>query len=905
MKKEVGLLKKYILSSRSEDSTDYLVEQFIRSVYGKFQKGSEAEGVDIYVEGRLAVELKTKPEDWLSAFYQVQHYRKKGQEFGAFCVIAHKFVGLWKVNDIPKFAADLAKKAAAKLPPNKVGPMNARKTNKGQQAEIINSAAFCITPEIIDKESLFKEDIDVLLAEFVDALKNVESRRQQINPRNFVQKVEYLKRFFDDPMDAIHCFYTILNYWDATSVVPEPQVAAPSRLVVVKENGRRMSESFDVNPRYQREFRKFIENHYVFTNEGSGLAVDYYFSRFDEVLTQLKPEYAKQHGIFFTDHNLCKFALWFVHRYYENKLSEKYIILDPAAGSGNLVTSWRNHLKHKIVSELEPDLLKIIERRMKADADQVKIGFTIVPKTALGIGLNFLDKPGAEYLEALKDALRENNLRLNKPLAFLLNPPYKSTDENVSIRAGVEADYQINPSILTLTGKDAGKERYLAFLGQIVNISKEQVAEKPDFKPIVMIFTPTSWLVPRPSYLDFRKEFDRYFKYEKGFIITGNEFFKIKGTFPISFTIWRFNHRESGNKNVVRLKDYTALKNAELNDINWELPFKKLDTVVGRLVRGSKSVSYGRARSLIKEWCGQRMYDFKRSRTKRELTEAVVGGLPLRDERRANKKTYGVTNSAVIGFMDDGSPVRVKPKEDVRFGKESGAFVWFRLDNDLKSANRTRCLNGPPDKYGYCAFDLTSAKRTFLWFALTKALNGRYPTWANQLDIWVPEIKSTLKNYFYSLCFAFGLANNGCVVTKFEANNPVPGAPEVFVGNPLCPSDEGSFWSEVLDDEIIRRPNTATVLVGAVKGFYDLWHSKYCPQPKIEHVGLKEEPYFKYFGYPDFITPYSGLVQIRKYADLRAVPDLNEAINDVKTKAKIVLDTIYHLLVDEFRYFES
>jgi hypothetical protein len=665
-----------------------------------------------------------------------------------------------------------------------------------------------------------------------------------------------------------------------------------------------MSEPFDVDPRFHRDFRKFVESHYVFTNEGSGLTVDYYFSRFDEVLAQLKPDYAKQHGIFFTDHNLCKFALWFVHHYYEAKLSQKYVILDPAAGSGNLVTSWRNHLKHKIVSELEPDLLKIIERRMKADADQIKIGFTIVPKTALGIGLNFLDKPAAAYLSELKTALRENNLKLDKPLAFLLNPPYKSTDENVAMRAALKADYVIDPSILSLTGKDAGKERYLAFLGQIVNISRVQVEEKPDFRPVVMIFTPTSWLVPRPTYIPFRAEFDKHFKYEAGFIITGNEFFKIKGTFPISFTVWSYNYKEAGNKNNVRLRDYTALKKPELDAVDWDLPFKSLDAAVARAVRGSKVISYGKKFVPIKDWCGQSMYDFKRDRNQEELKQAVVGGLPFKDPRRQNKKTYGVPDSRYVGFMGDGTPVRVKAKGDVRFNSEPGTVVWFRLDNDLKSANRTRCINGPPETFGYCAYDLSSARKTFLWFALTKALNGRYPTWANQLDIWVPDLKPAIEKYFYSLCFAFGLANNGCVVTKFEADNPVTGAPEVFVGNPLCPSDPDSFWSRVLDSEVVSKPVNAAELAASVKELYDLWGRKYCPQPKIEYVGLQDEPYFKYFNYPDFITPYSGLVQIRKYADLRSAPDLNGAITDVKAKTKTVLDTIYRLLVDEFLYFE-
>jgi hypothetical protein len=135
-----------------------------------------------------------------------------------------------------------------------------------------------------------------------------------------------------------------------------------------------------------------VETNYVFTNEGSGLTVDYYFSRFDEVLAVIAPKYVKQHGIFFTNDNLSKFALWYVKKQFGTSIENEYIVFDPAGGSGNLVSSWKGKLKHKIISELQPDLLRIIERRMKADPWHIDNGFTIVPKTNEGKGLNFIDQ---------------------------------------------------------------------------------------------------------------------------------------------------------------------------------------------------------------------------------------------------------------------------------------------------------------------------------------------------------------------------------------------------------------------------------------------------------------------------------------------------------------------------------
>lgn len=90
----------------------------------------------------------------------------------------------------------------------------------------------------------------------------------------------------------------------------------------------------------------------------------------------------------------------------------------------------KNHLKHKIVSELQPDLLKTIERRMKQDEMHIQSGFTIIPKTSENRGLNFIDKSALEYLAEIERVLNEKNLKLDKPIAYLLNPPYKNTDEN-------------------------------------------------------------------------------------------------------------------------------------------------------------------------------------------------------------------------------------------------------------------------------------------------------------------------------------------------------------------------------------------------------------------------------------------------------------------------------------------
>ncbi|MBP5668180.1 MAG: hypothetical protein J6X32_08540 [Salinivirgaceae bacterium] len=186
---------------------------------------------------------------------------------------------------------------------------------------------------------------------------------------------------------------------------------------------------------------------------------------------------------------------------------------------------------------------------------------------------------------------------------------------------------------------------------------------------------------------------------------------------------------------------------------------------------------------------------------------------------------------------------------------------------------------------------------------MTKAFNGNYPTCYNQSDIWAPEIKSELADYYHALCFAFGYAENRCVVTKFEKDNPVEGAPEIFVDNPMSPMNEESFWRTTLRPQIKDEHKLAMELVSLVDKLYLTFRNNYCIKSKIEHVGLQDEPYFKYFDYPDFLTMNSGIIQIKKYAEINCKSDLLDIHQQIMAKSKEVKDEIYRLLVDEFKYF--
>jgi hypothetical protein len=60
MEKELQQFEKYLLDPGTEKAKDHLVFPLFQKLFGsKFKKESDAEGADIYIEGKLLVELKT------------------------------------------------------------------------------------------------------------------------------------------------------------------------------------------------------------------------------------------------------------------------------------------------------------------------------------------------------------------------------------------------------------------------------------------------------------------------------------------------------------------------------------------------------------------------------------------------------------------------------------------------------------------------------------------------------------------------------------------------------------------------------------------------------------------------------------------------------------------------------
>lgn len=880
LRREAENLIRYI-SNAAEKADEDLALGYFRKLYDlTFTRQKDAERADGYVPGNFVLELKGANYDWLAGLFQGLAYGRD-LDFAKVVVCAQDFLGVWFVADIPPKI--LAAVEAAKGAPSAVGKRLAREF-KARQNELLKSCAYRLESEFLpNKKSLFSDDaahIKNSLDEFEKVLRSGNRQRQRITLKNFQSILKKMTAFFenDQPLLAVRAFYSIIFGWDESAKVEiseKKQDAASVRGEAVT----------GLRPDQRKAFKEFVENHYV--SDDKNPSKDVFFAHFDQALDAVDPEFRIKHGIFFTDLDLSRFAMWFVKRELGD-IGKNYMVIDPACGSGNLVTNWRSplELRHKVVSEIEPELLFAVERRMKGD-EWHNGKFTVVPKVSEAKGLNFLDKSAEEYLDILKDYLKEKGLKPDKPLAFLCNPPYRSDDD----QAAGAISYPIHPAIKDLTSVDGSSERYSCFLAQMKLICERAESSGLPGNSLLLLFTKAAWLTDRPVFQKIRSEIFGSFHDVGSIIVNGKEFFDVKGSFPIAFTIWKHAGGKKLNESrPTEIVDLTWVKRKDLAKIRWDSP-QSYPMECEHILSDERSikVSFGAGREYLKNIVTQTMKDFKRDRRKDEKNADPCGGLPLNDRRQKNKKTYGHKDGSCIGFMDDLTPCRVRLTPQ--------GVPWFRLNSQFMDSRKIRCFSGPPDNRGYRATNQEEARQLFLWFALgrTFACEG-YPMWVDAMEMWGLDATREVQRITY----AIGFAENECVETVFPANNPVKGSPEIFVTNPMSPMSRDSFWNREMSPLFDNGSSDAHELVKQVKAVYSKW-KKYLGELGEQQVTYRR-PYFIGRGR---LTVNSGLVQIKDFAIEHQVAELLQPIAKMQEGLSTVRISFHRMLTEksQLNYF--
>lgn len=833
------------LSRPHEKANEDLALTYFRKVFGaSFTRQEDAQRADGYVAGSFVLELKGRSGNWLSGLFQGLAYRNRGLDFSQIVVAANTFLAVWRVDDLDESIREQV--ALAKGPPSSIGAFFAKKYSRHTR-DILKRAAWRADVEL---GSLFSSSDPALaiekIATFEKTLLEGRKVRHRVTLKNFISILKEMKQFFDpdQPVKAVRAFYSMVYAWKETSTL---------RLSVRNsEVGALEGETItNLLPSKRRRFKDFVDNHYVHLEPGQN--TDDFFARYDEALDAIDKDFRIKNGIFFTDRDLSKFVMWLVKQHIPH-LGKNYLVIDPACGSGNLVTNWRSplELRHKVVSEIEPELLFAVEKRMKGD--QWHNGkFTVVPKTCENRGLNFLDRSAEEYLQELKVGLEEKGQKPDKPLAFLCNPPYRSDDDQAAGRI----KYTIHPSIVELTGKDASSERYCCFLAQMKLICEAAHSSGLPDESRLLLFTKSAWLTKRKIFATIRTQMFQSFECLGGILVNGAEFFDVKGRWPVAFTVWSYNsdHRKLDSSRSISLTDLTWLKREHLTQVPWEQPDemeKACKSIFAN--KNSRTVQLGQSRLTLKAWSGETRRDFMRGKRKAEKTQRVVGGLPAGDRRHTNKKAYGESDGKFIGFMDDLTPCRIKRSQSDK--------PWLRLNNQFMDLKKNRCFSGPPTHFGYCAGNLDSAKKLFFWYGLTRTLlDCGYPMSVDADDLWAPRIPASLERQVFQNAFAIAYAENDCVETRFPANNPVRGVCELNIRNPMSPLNEESFWLTTMRPYCDRAAlPTTRALIETVDQLFTGWRRVL---NRDSEVRVSRQPYLL----DDApLTLGAGIVQIRDFA---------------------------------------
>ena len=880
----VDSLKAY-LSQDSERNEDQALTYF-RHVYGenfKRQSDDESCGADGYVPGHFVLELKGSGNDWYAALFQGLAYKNKGLSFSLNIVAAKHFLAIWKVEDIP---VEIRNEIfSEKIAPSKIGPKFAKKYSK-LKLTILGKAEWN-RPEMFDP--LFSAKSDMFSATIKSFEKTIEEKkkvRQAVNIKNFVKVLASMKQFFDpkQPIKTVRAFYSMIYApWDDSSVLS----------INMRYDDRATLGGIEITnliPNKRLKFKEFVENHSIQLSDKEN--IDDFFSKYDEALDIVDEDFRVKNGIYFTDLSLSKFAMWYVKQTVPN-LGKDYLVVDPACGSGNLVTNWRSplELRHKVVSEIEPELLFAVEQRMKGD--QWHNGkFTVVPKVAESKGLNFLDKSAGEYLEILQEYLSEKGHKPDKPIAFLCNPPYRSDDDQKASKVS----YQINSEIIQQIGNEASSERYLCFLAQMRLICEQAEESGLPSKSLLLLFTQTSWFTKRPVSLPARNYILGGFKERGAFIIDGSEFFDVNGKFPIAFSMWEYAGADA-NLDVnrpVEVIDLTHLKKSDLANLNWENP-AEIDKELALIMKAGKTQHLGIDRpSFSGEWAGTSRKNLYRNLTVAEKDAPAVThlGLPKGDERHKMKTTYGYAKGTHIGFLLDRTPCRTTVKTD-EVNKP-----WFYLDSRFMKVGTVRLLSGLPDSRGFCAVNEEVSKKLLIWYATAKSFaQCGYPLWANMLEMWEPNIqdKSKYKKLLnYSIAISY--ADNECMDVVFPANNPVKGAPEIYVSNQMTPMNKESFWMTVVKPLFSdsNEKSTSTALINKMDELFKAWKNHLGGKPSIAISYEKN-----YFIDSGSLGIGAGLIQIKDYATETNNTKLLELLNSVSSLLKQAKSELHEFINSE------
>ena len=237
-------------------------------------------------------------------------------------------------------------------------------------------------------------------------------------------------------------------------------------------------------------------------------------------------------GQFYTPKLFADYAHKMISEVLGNNWKDEYVVWDNCCGTKNLTRDYK--FKELYCSTLEKAELDI-SAQFNPEAESFVFDFLNEPiagrESLTGVYDDKLPK-------GLKDALLEN-----KPIVFLLNPPYSC---NGNMFGEGKGNNQTSVySIMTKNKINGRNELHNQFLYRIILLKQHFNLTNCH----IALFCKPSFLT-KPSYNKFREEFLKNFKYDIGILFNAGNFAQVSAKWGISFNIWSSGEQQDKNNFV-------------------------------------------------------------------------------------------------------------------------------------------------------------------------------------------------------------------------------------------------------------------------------------------------------------------------------------------------------------------
>ena len=257
--------------------------------------------------------------------------------------------------------------------------------------------------------------------------------------------------------------------------------------------------------------------------------------RFAEISDRLIEDTNRRNkGEFYTPTLFVDYAHKMISESLGENWKNEYVVWDNCCGTKNLTRDYR--FKELYCSTLEKAELDISE---KYNPEGCAFVFDFLNDPIVGRD-SLMGVYDDKLPKGLKDALLEN-----KPIVFLLNPPYGMASGFAGIDAGVSD---------TLVKKQMQKENIEGsefikqFLWRIVDLKRKFNLTNL----YIACFTKPTWLI-KPKSENFRKLFLNNFEYQKGVMFNAGEFANVSAAWGITFNIWKSGISKDKNNFIHQL----------------------------------------------------------------------------------------------------------------------------------------------------------------------------------------------------------------------------------------------------------------------------------------------------------------------------------------------------------------